>query len=406
MPMVDDLSERFRKNVGRSTHVDIAVAWATETSMLDQLESVVDEYDVSLRIIVGTHDNITEPDALDRLNDIGELRIVPDEGPLFHPKVYIFRGDEKSVAWIGSANFTNGGFGRNVEAVFETQKWESALEWFDEQWKECGKLPKNAIKQYRSRRSRNPPPRIPSEMPGREPGGRLEYLDQVRNWREYIKSLDKCQEWYKSHRIDYTVYGETCSWTDTINKIKYLTKKENNWNSLNKDEVKKLLGMYYDDVKLNSGLLGVMRAPAEKRFFQEIELRRKLKGAINSVVDAEPVRFPHVAVEAVYKMTTGEEHIGIGVATRLLALARPDMVVSVNSRSSRGLGQIFPGIDKLYIPTRDAQGVFTQFLSVYSEFLRQLYNEPWFDSKEPSDAFEKKLWSMRAALLDCFVYDP
>lgn len=99
MPMVDDLSERFRKNVACSTHVDVAVAWATETPALDQLESAVGEYGVSLRIIVGTHGNATDPDTLDRLNDIGELRLIPHGGPLFHPEVYIFRGEEDSTAY-------------------------------------------------------------------------------------------------------------------------------------------------------------------------------------------------------------------------------------------------------------------------------------------------------------------
>ena len=133
MPMVDDLSERFKENVECSTHVDIAVAWATKTSALDQLVNAVEENRVSLRIIVGTHGNATDPDTLDRLNDIGKLRIVPHRGPLFHPKVYIFRGEEDSIALIGSANFTNGGFGENVEAVFETKQLRAVRKWFNSQ---------------------------------------------------------------------------------------------------------------------------------------------------------------------------------------------------------------------------------------------------------------------------------
>ena len=36
----------------------------------------------------------------------------------------------------------------------------------------------------------------------------------------------------------------------------------------------------------------------------------------------------------------------------------------------------------------------------------KLYQELWFDSGRPNDEFERRLWSMRAALLDCFVYSP
>ena len=188
MPVVDGLSERFQENVECSTHVDIAVAWATKTSALDQLVNAVEENGVSLRIIAGTHGNATDPDALDRLNDIGELRIVTHEGPLFHPKIYIFRGEKDSKAWIGSANFTNGGFGGNVEAVFETKQWESVSEWFKNQWKKCGKLPENAIEEYRSRRSDAPPYRElmdiidpPGPNPGKASPGRNRY--QIRHYR-------------------------------------------------------------------------------------------------------------------------------------------------------------------------------------------------------------------------------
>lgn len=173
MPMVDDIPKRFRKNVECSTHVDVAVAWATETSALAQLENAVwiGEHRVSLRTIVGTYGNATDPNALDRLNAIGKLRLAR-HGTLFHPKIYIFRGKESSIAWIGSANFTNGGFGGNVEAVFETKEWESALRWFEDQWKECGELPANAIEDYR-RSYKGPSKDLIMDLigtPGRDPG--------------------------------------------------------------------------------------------------------------------------------------------------------------------------------------------------------------------------------------------
>ena len=59
-----------------------------------------------------------------------------------------------------------------------------------------------------------------------------------------------------------------------------------------------------------------------------------------------------------------------------------------------GLAQIFPSIDRLRRDRSDD----------YGTFLDRLYEEPWLDSEKPSDAFEQRLWSMRAALLDCFVY--
>ena len=402
MPMVDDLSERFRTNVECSTHVDIAVAWATETPALDQLERAVEEYDISLRIIVGTHGNTTDPDALDRLNDIGELRLVPHDGPLFHPKIYIFRGEEDSLAWIGSANFTNGGFGENVEAVFETKKWKSVSDWFENQWNECGDLSASAIETYRRRRRLNPPYRALRDMMGapmRDPESRLGYLDRAQNWGGYVEALKLCQKWWKSHQSGWTVYGATRSWCHTIEQVMPIAVM-NDWDGLNQDEIRQLMGIgIYRDGDLDSGLLGTMRWKAENVFREDTDLRRRIKTAVNLVVDAHSHDFPNVAMAAVGDILR-ERDIGIGVATRVLALARPDRVVSLNGASGEGLARIFPGVDRLDTKRHSVKVL----IEHYGRFLIQLYAEPWFDSKEPSDAFERRLWSKRAALLDCFVY--
>lgn len=405
MPMVDDLPERFRKHVECSTHVDVAVAWATKTSALDQLMNAVEESGVSLRIIVGTHGNATDPDVLDRLNDIrkGELRLVPHSGPLFHPKVYIFRGEKDSIALIGSANFTNGGFGENVEAVFETKQLRSIRKWFKNQWKQYGKLSVNEnqksrnkeIEEYRERRRRKPPSRAFTEMMGkpmRDPRSRLKYLDQAQDWSGYVKALKRCQRWWKDRQTGLTVYGETRSWTHAIEQVGDLAKMSD-WDGLNDDEIRQLLPIPNrdNDGNLNFGLLGTTRPKAGKIFLEDMDFRHRFKDAVTSVVNARPTEFPDVAVRAANDIME-RQYIGIGVATRILALARPDMVVSLNGASREGLVQIFPGIDRL---KRSGD---------YGKFLGRLYEEPWFDSEEPNDVFEQKLWSMRAALLDCFVY--
>lgn len=407
MPMVDGLSERFQENVECSTHVDIAVAWATKTSALDQLMNAVEENRVSLRIIVGTHGNATDPDVLDRLNDIGELRIAPHRGPLFHPKVYILRGEEDSIALIGSANFTNGGFGENVEAVFETKQLRSVRKWFKDQWKQYGKLRENANKQsrneaiekYRRRRRLKPLSWVLAEMVGkpmRDPGSRIEYLDHAQDWRGYVDALTQCQKWWEVRSRGWTVYGDTRSWTHTIEQVRRIAILDD-WDNLNEDEIRKLMGKSQDGV-LDPGLLGDMRWKAVKIFREDMDFRRKLNGAVQKVVNADPAAFPRIAVEAVDNITK-RKHIGVGVATRILALARPDRVVSLNGESYEGLEQIFPGIDRL-----NPSGSRGSVLGHYSRFLGRLYEEPWFDSREPRGAFEQKLWSMRAALLDCFVY--
>ena len=344
MTLVKDIPTRFAENLKISTHVNIAVAWVTLVPALDLLEQAVGEYDVSLRTIVGTHGNATDPDALTRLTEVGELRLVPHVGPLFHPKIYIFHGQKNSLAWIGSANFTRGGFEENVEAVFETKQCKSVSRWFECLWEECGQLPKNAIEKYRRRRRINPPSRPFREMMGkpiRGPGDRLEYLDQARDWSGYVNALSQCHSWWEDRMRGWTVYDATSSWTHTIERLTPIATMED-WSGLDQNEVRRLLGRYDDN--LNSGLLGTMRPMSINVFLRDHNVRQRLKDAVNEVVNANLAEFPSVAVGAVKSIISKQnKKIGIGVATRLLALARPDRMVSLNGASKEGLDPDFSG---------------------------------------------------------------
>ena len=91
-----------------------------------------------LRVLVGTHGNATDPESVRRLIrrfGVGSGRIV-EHGPLFHPKLIRFElPSDGTVVWVGSANFTSGGFGENVETVLETDVGGVAKE--AETWFHC-----------------------------------------------------------------------------------------------------------------------------------------------------------------------------------------------------------------------------------------------------------------------------
>lgn len=402
MPLVDNLDKRFRKHLEFATHVDIAVAWATSGPALDCLVDAAHKHKTQVCAIVGTYGNATEPDALEKLKELGELRLVPNEGRLFHPKVYMFRGDKKEIAWIGSANFTRGGFQKNEEAVFETRDLNTVNTWFKHQWKECGPLPPNAIADYRKRWVRNPPSRSLASLTGAMPPEnveRLAYIKQAHDWSGYVRAIEQCQDWWVDHRRNgdkrsrWRVYGKKRSWAHTIEKGRSIARKRD-WSQLSREEAQILLGLYHDD-SLVSGLLGDMtRAKKACTVFSQSQIvRRRVKGAVSRVIHAPPNAFPDVVIEAI-GIIKGERGFGMSVATRLLALARPDRIVSLNSRSKEQLKRAFPEAGGLSTPNR------------YGLLLEALYRKLWYGVDEPSNNFERKLWSMRAALLDCFVYLP
>ena len=114
----ESLLNRFAELLVSSTHVDIAVAWAgpgpAVELLLEQAEGT------EIRIAVGLSGNATEPATLRRLMAYADLRVAPaPRGGIFHPKLYRFRGSDRTICWVGSANFTRPGFGGNVELVNE-----------------------------------------------------------------------------------------------------------------------------------------------------------------------------------------------------------------------------------------------------------------------------------------------
>ena len=150
----EELLPRLRENLDASASVDVASAWATEGRALQAMQEAAKRArkPVGVRAIIGLRHQVTTPDALKTLREIGELRLV-DGHRLFHPKVYIFhRKEGRSAAWVGSANFTGKGIGHaekgNVEIVFETQCVKEVADWFERRWEEIGCLDEELLRNY------------------------------------------------------------------------------------------------------------------------------------------------------------------------------------------------------------------------------------------------------------------
>jgi len=139
------------------------------------------------------------------------------------------------------------------------------------------------------------------------------------------------------------------------------------------------------------GHFSVACAPAMRTVFGNhlTSIQRIVQG----VVDEPGSAFPEAAVRA-YGQLGAIEGIGSGIATRLLALARPDRFVSLNGASKEGLARSF-GV---------APGTLSEPRS-YGRLLNRLYSEAWYRDARPIDAREESIRWMCAALLDCFVYE-
>lgn len=400
------LPREFEKKLASAKSVDIASAWATFGPALDLLCAARKERRVKIRAMIGTFGNATDPDALLKLREIGELCVVAGGKALFHPKVYIFRNDRESSVWIGSANCTRAGFGRNEEVVYETDNYREAAAWFEKRWKELGgRSPASAIDKYRQRRRRQGVSRAAAQLAGQPEQGqwsRAELLEGAGSWPEYVAALERCDEFWAAEGVDWTVLGEDCSYVHTIEQGKQVALRKN-WIGLTDQERTILLGLR-DGVDGMWGLLGSLIAAGEvKGVFnrsREAGNRRvlsRVRNAVETVIDAPDEKFPGIAVKALERICR-EDRFDHGTGTRLLTLARPDRLVSVNKGSRAGLATAFK--------FKGTKGTTLGRPKNYGLLLEKLYDKPWYSDQPGRSKQSRRLWSMRAALVDSFVYDP
>ena len=388
----ENILDCFSENLEWATRIDLATAWATTNRSLYALYTR--RRFIKARTIVGFLDNITEPDALRKLFAMGKKLRMADERRRFHPKVYIFRGTNKSVAWIGSANFTCRGFGGNEEVLFETSNTEAVGCWFNQLWEECYPLDESDIHDYEAHRRKNPSPQRSTKWTPPTLNMRpRRLLEEVDDWRSYVTALERCNRWWKrSSRKHYpsspwSVLGMTESWSNTIRELHKVVKKD--WIELSDCNRRRLRGLG----GAQWALLGGLGRVREERLFGSN--RKKIQKILHGMAANDAVSLDEaiVAYESLRDQRDGEALVGEATATRLLALARPDRFVSLNDGSRNGLAAFF-GLSPSTLGTTQKYGC----------LLEKIYNLPWIREPAPQSEREQLICGMRVALFDCFVY--
>ena len=123
------------------------------------------------------------------------------------------------------------------------------------------------------------------------------------------------------------------------------------------------------------------------------EVRNRVREQVGRVLNVGDNEIAGVAQDAMRKICH-EQDFGPAAASRLLTLARPDRLVSVNGASADLLGK-FSGLKPEALALANK----------YDALLDWLYERPWFKEQQPDDPSKLEIWNCRAALLDAFVYD-
>jgi PLD-like domain len=228
------LSRRWVDLVAAASSIDTAVAWLTNKERVDDLVKFAALAGHRVRVIAGINDYNNAPDCLSRLHDAGLLKVVIRVCPLFYPKLYLFRLADRTVCWIGSANLTREGFGRNTELMHEHDDDGSAAAWFEQVWATQKPPGFEWLEQYQEACQNHPltpPPRLP----------RLhEPLDPFKSWAGYVAALKLAdRQWTLQSNGESGVFSGNTSHMSTILLAKPIIRKD--WADLSTRERRILL---------------------------------------------------------------------------------------------------------------------------------------------------------------------
>lgn len=367
-----------------------AVAWASSgNSVFDLLQKHSSRI---TRAIIGTHFYQTHPDVLDTFQEKANVRFVLQPSGVFHPKLYLFRSDDQWEALIGSANLTSGALSTNSEAMLllggsekdSTTLRDEIVSLIDRYWQMAKPIKGNEAAAYREVWNRKQPTlrRLTGQYGSSSTAKPLTASSVMSMaWDRYFNTVkadphhgfEKRCELLETVRRAFAEHPTFASMELPLRKtIAGLPNdQENRWAWFGS---MRGAGYYHQAVNENNEHLS--------QALEEIPLR-------GVIIRAEYEEYIAEFIEAFPK----GKH-GIGIASRLLALKRPDQFVCLDSKNQRRLCGDF-GITRTGI-TYDRY---------WDEIIERILDAPWWNSKRPENAKEAAVWDGRAAMLDAIFYE-
>lgn len=371
-----------------------AVAWASHGfPLFDTLEKFQDKIE---QLSVGVHFYQTHPDFIEAFVANSRVRFVMNPDGVFHPKLYLFEHDDGSWDCItGSQNFTQGGFLKNSEVAIHFDnndvgatdayaKIDSTLNEFFSTGRKLSPKELNAYRKIWKRQQRrlaslsgtySPPSKKskPTKSPLDVPLFMMEWPDfydlvkddtELHTTEGRLAVLETARHCFTDHlhfhNIDHDsrrgiagfgeVEGIDWLWFGSMKGAGYYKQAINQ----NSQQVSEAL----DKIPLTGEI-------TEQHFNQYLELFR-----------------------------TAFKKAGIATATRLLAMKRPDYFICLDSKNRSKLCEAF------VIPK-------TVGLDDYWEkVVERITDSNWWNSEQPEDPQQKRIWRGRAAFLDVLFYEP
>jgi HKD family nuclease len=377
----------------------LAYAWASSRGGLSEHWRALPLKKVR-QAVIGTQFAQTEPLLVRKLwRTCGDaLKIIPETSDLFHPKVLVGLRNGLAQVLIGSSNFTHGGFIGNIELNL----WlrgptnESSIARIvsfvnDQSRHPRARTPDEAwLKSYERLYARRPkPPRMTRKTVG---NGRVQsplasVSDLNLEWPEYFALIARQEQKLRRAKSPIHIFdhsGPEGSYLQEIDACQLSFRRFGAMSAMPFAARSRVAGIGKETTR-HLGYTG-----AAGRFRR---LMRVSPGQVSDALDEIPSTgvVDDKRIVRFVETLRGLRGVGLGVASRLLAVKRPDMFISVNNASRRRIAAIFGRSPST------PQG--------YLDLVHEIWSLPWYLTPPPRDLLERRVWRYRVALLDAVMYD-
>ncbi len=384
------LKTTLSRLVKKYENISFAVAWASDGTEI--FNEIIKKLKNIHKSVIGTHFYQTHPNVLDAFVDDQKIRFMLQPNGVFHPKIYLFWNDDEWEALIGSANLTIGALTKNSEVMVLISGMKSdtsikikVLTLIKDYWEKSRSVSADDARAYRDFWERNQYSlRRLSGQYGKfaRSNSPIESKIMTMTWEQFIDKVKK------NPHDDHEFEGRC--------RLLKLVHENFNCTHLFRDMetgVRKTIAGLPNEYNDNWTWFGSMRG--DGIFHSAINNNN---GCISSALDNIPISGP--VTEEQYKAYF-EEFCNafvdvknrVGIASRLLAMKRPDYFVCLSSKNKKELCKSFGIKQKI------------DYESYWEEIIERIMDSVWWKEPRPNNREDWNVWDGRAAMLDSIFYE-
>jgi hypothetical protein len=393
-----ELAEVFREWCGKSEDIRVVTAWATtDCAVCDCLTEARSKIST---MVVGLDFYTTSPSFLHSFRSVIRIGNALDGGT-FHPKLYLFDNAGGFCCVMGSSNFTSGGFAKNTELniCVEGGKadpfFQQVRDFIDAQEKSSDSITAPEIADYREQfeklkasRARLAKFRTSTAARAkakaakeREAAGEALPEQLNKTWSEFVRLILAPK---RRKRIDGGTAGKG-DYLQTAERCQSLFAQRGRLAKMAPAD-----RQFVGGTTSEGGWFGSMRGAG---FFKQRlnDDPASLDTALNHIPLIGKLKQSHFdAFAAAFQW----ERAGVGTASRLLAMKRPDLFICIDSKNRSGIASAF-GVSASSLQTFDG----------YWNLMQRIWRCPWWRAPQPQQTLERRIWNARVALLDSIYYN-